>query len=59
MLTEFAEDGIDYLIEKSGNEEYIEPFLDNKDSFVIPVERIVSIEKHGELVSLLDRYSWI
>ena len=47
MLTEFAEDGIDYLIEKLGNEEYIEPFLDNKDSFVIPVERIVSSEKHG------------
>jgi hypothetical protein len=46
-LSEFAEDGIDYLFEKSGNEKYIERFLDNKDSFVIPVERIVTCEKLG------------
>lgn len=46
-VSDYAIDGINHIIEKRGEENNVERFLDNKDSFVIPVERIVTCEKFG------------
>jgi hypothetical protein len=54
-LAEIAHYGIEIGIEKWNESKSVdlEPFLDKKDSFVIPIERIVSCEKFGSMLSLM------
>jgi hypothetical protein len=47
LAGKISESATDCLVEKSGNEKFFERLLDNKDSFVIPVKRIVTCEKIG------------
>jgi hypothetical protein len=53
-LAEIAHYGIEIGIEKLNESKDVdlEPFLDEKSSFVIPIERIVSCEKFGSIFSL-------
>ena len=52
-LAEIAHYGIEIGIEKWNKSKNVdlEPFLDKKDSFVIPIESIVSCEKFGSILS--------
>lgn len=53
-LAEIAHYGIEIGIEAWNKSKSVdlEPFLDKKDSFVIPIERIISCEKFGGMLSL-------
>jgi len=56
-LAELAFGGIEIGIEAWNKSKSVdlEPFLDKKESFVVPVERIISCEKFGSVLTLMSK----
>lgn len=56
-VVEFAESGIEYLIEKSEYSEELNPFLRNESSFVVPINKIINCEKFGNYLGYMAGFA--